>query len=339
MIKTVFPILLLLLLGFSELGCKSSEFSSQTPKKSGSGDTVVDPSLGDDDDDQTTGGSDAGDDDDDDLGGGGGDNSGDTIEESFKVGENGSKVDVLMFFDQSGSMDKFITEVSQRLGEFVKVFMQSKKNLDYRLLVVAGNFTMPVQNNKVGHLPTHIGNHNAIDVFKQIVSGDVSTGSIKLRKNSTKEFIVVSNDNSNQTAAEFASWVKDNRKDVGRVHINGFVGFKSTGPLGYLGPCYIDKAGTNYIEMAKHKDLGGLVQDMCTGDWDALMSNLGKKISNVDSNVFDLKEEASTNGIEVTLNGKKLGKSEWSYDEDDNSIEISADLDPQDDVKITYIKK
>lgn len=344
--------------------CQVNEFSSQTPTKKNSGDAVADADGNDTDKGQAGSG---------DLDGGGGAESadgedggsdglgnndssddligendeesgsnfksGDAIKDLFTVESNKGRVDVIMFFDQSGSMQKYISEVAQRLGKFIESFTKTKKNLDYRMLVVAKDFSLGIQSDRVGHVQIGIGNHNAVDVFKDLITGKVSSGKIRLRKKSTKEFIIVSNDNSSQTAPDFGTWAKSNRNKVGRIHINGFIGFKSTGPLGYLGPCYIDKAGTNYIEMTKHKSLGGMVQDMCSGDWDALMNNLGKKISEVASNVFDLSEEPVEKSILVKLNGTNLASGSWNYDTEDNSIEVTAKLEPTDKISISYDKK
>lgn len=339
------------------ISCQDSQFAGESPsKKKQSSDLTPDgndDSLDDETDEDRTDGDDSpeggGDEGgtigsgDDILGGedlGNGFKSGDSVKDLHLVKSNKNKVDVFLFFDQSGSMQKFISEVSARLGTFIAKFTQSKKQLDYRILVVAKDYNLTVQNERVGHARIGIGNHNAIDVFKDLLTGKQSTGSIKLRKSSTKEFIIVSNDNSNQTAEAFATWARENRSKVGRIHVNSFIGFKSTGPLGYLGPCYIDKAGTNYIDMAKHKYLGGLAQDMCSGNWDGLIDNLGKKITEVDSNLFDLSEEPeNASDIKVSINGKELSGSGWKYDADANAVEISAILSPDDKVVIAYTKK
>ncbi len=345
----------LVLFGF---GCQQSDFSGESGKKTNKADTT-EPNLTNNDDlekaelnpgeesdkkppvdeeEEEPGGSESDAIDDTDLG----ENtskSGDEIKDIFRVASNKGKVDVMLFFDQSGSMQKYISEVAKRLNTFVEKFSQSKKNIDYRILVVAKDYTLPIQNERVGHVRIGIGNHNAIDVFKDLVTGKVNPGAVKLRKSSTKEFVVVSNDNSSQNAADFGTWARANRNKVGRIHINGFIGFKSTGPLGYLGSCYIDKAGTNYIDMTKHKYLGGLAQDMCTGNWDTLIDNLGKKITEIETNVFDLSEEPVIKSISVKVDNETLAKSSWSYSEDGNSVEITSILNPDSKVTISFVKK
>lgn len=259
------------------------------------------------------------------------------LTESFPVNETAGKVDIIFFFDQSNSMDQFINEVSQRLGAFIQNFMQNNSKFDYRLLVVAKTFNMPVQNDKVGITNIKIGNHGAIPTAKQLFTGQASSGNIKLRKNSTKEIVVVTNDRANVNADQFAQWARDNRREVGKIHVNGFVGFKATGFLGRLGPCYVDHAGADYRAMGNHPDLGGLVQDICSPNWDSLMNKLGEKITANTTSVFSLsKKPKNTDSLKINIGDKLLSSAEYEYDEKDNSVEILIPLSKSDTVQISY---
>jgi hypothetical protein len=352
--KKINSLLFLLSATLIAIGCQQSDFSGESAKKPPKA-AAQEPNLTNSEDLEKSETEDPGEDkkdpSEDQTGGSESDNiddteagentakSGDDIKDTFSVRSNKGKIDVLLFFDQSGSMQKYISEVAKRLNAFVQKFSESKKNLDYRILVVAKDYSLPIQNERIGHVRIGIGNHNAIDVFKDLVTGKVNPGSVKLRRSSVKEFVVVSNDNSSQNASDFGAWARANRNKVGRIHINGFIGFKSTGPLGYLGNCYIDKAGTNYIEMTKHKYLGGLAQDMCSGNWDTLIDNLGKKITDIETNVFDLSEEPVVDSIIVKVDNEALTKSSWNYSEDGNAVEITSTLNPDSKISISYTKK
>jgi hypothetical protein len=310
-------------------GCQDTEFEGSSGAKDktkrGNGDAIGDGNGNDDGKTPNLGGGDSQD---------GGDGY---VNDSFTVSETPGKVDILFFFDQSNSMSKFIGEVSQRLGAFIQKFSNDNSNIDYRLLVVAKTFNMPVQNDKVGITNIYIGNHGSIPTAKQLLKGEKSSGNIKLRKNSVKEIVVVTNDRANVGADQFAQWAKDNRREVGKVHVNGFVGFKESSFLGRLGSCFVDHAGADYIAMGNHPDLGGLIQDICSPSWDNLMNKLGEKISANTTSVFTLSQKpTNAEDLEVEVSGKKLSPDDYEYDEKDNSVEIFIDLSRTDVVKIGY---
>lgn len=264
------------------------------------------------------------------LGDGGDDASGEKRDLLFRPDDN-TKVDLIFLFDTSPSMDDFVNAVQTRMEGFINQWLADKDNLDYQILVV-GEVDPTVSDARVGYYREYVGSHSALGRAKEVLTSGQKYGSVQLRPKSVKQLVVISNDDSSANAQAFKAWVEQNKKLVGRVHVNGFVGFDESS---FFSDCYIDGKGQTYMTLGNDAETKGLVQDLCSSDWNRLIENLGKRVARTVSSTFKLDDPPDDpDRIQVRVNGNET--EEFYYDGDDQTVTVEDELEAGDKVEISY---
>jgi hypothetical protein len=271
-------------------GCEKNEIGS-------SGDGDVDGDSDGDSDGDTDGDTDADADGDAD---GDGDSDGDTdtvCDEVTSVAENVLvPVDIIIAIDNSGSMDYESNWVQANMNGFSGQIVAS--GVDAHIVLISattaqsdngicvpaplGSGDCPVDSNPPNyrHVEQPIGSNDALYRVHQTFD----QWSDMLRPGSERHFIVMSDDNSDDTAATFVGWMSGHGIDEFRFHSI----VASIGPLAAiansfclaLGVPLTAAAGTVYMELTQLT--GGVYGDLCLQDFAGVFDEVATVVSDVE---------------------------------------------------------
>lgn len=239
-----------------------------------------------------------------------------------------TNVDIIFAMDTSESMAEEKSRLEAQMGRFLQQLSEKQYNLDFQVFMIGENFQFPQNStaSKMALVPLRVGSHDALKISQYFLStGAAST--MRLRNGSTKELVIISDQDSDQKLLkEFQAYI-NGFKD--KIHINSIVGLPNSLQTS---SCRILAAGRSYIDLSRKTE--GTIQDLCSEDWGDLLDTLARSIiSGSRGAIFALRFQADTRaGIKVLLNGKPLPESEFTYDPDGPSIILGTT--PGDDVNI-----
>jgi hypothetical protein len=311
------------------------------------------------------------------------------------VQSNTLSVDVLWVVDNSCSMGDNQTSLRQNFPSFIDMFIGS--DLDWHVGLVSTTTenpwtgqngklyaandgtryldpTMPDADVKFGEMVKKLGVNGSgtesglLAAFRAIAQpGDQATTNAGFyREDAALHIVVVSDeeDQSNQwrdgiTVPEFITWLQD-LKPLADIPIT----FSSIVTMPGGGSCgSIDEtAGTKYLQVTQ--TIGGVESDICTGDWNDVLQEIGEKASGRRREFF-LSEVPVEHTIDVLVKGKRMqrhgvdldklpagrtvdqGCKRWfgddatcfpfTYDPIRNSVQLTDWMpNPLDSVEITY---
>ena len=103
--------------------------------------------------------------------------------------------------------------------------------------------------------------------------------------------------------------------------------------------CTINSAGDKYISTSE--STGGLVVDICTGDFQGALQDLSLAAAGLSSNFTLNRVPNSENNIEVSINGQSIPQDTqngWTYDSVTNSIRFHGNFVPLegDSIDVVY---
>lgn len=189
--------------------------------------------------------------------------------------------EIYMLVDTSGSMDHEKAAVAANIASFTSQFTMQGAGLDYHLYLV-GNFdaaSIPSHPNVTLVNDIQIKSHDALTKYLSLFddNNDGLGASQYVLPDPLKhqEIIVVSDDETNLSAADFHTALTG--KGVTSYSLNGIIGLPTSVDIPDI--CEIAGVGNQYIAGAASSPIPGLVIDLCQEDWDAILSELGQKIS------------------------------------------------------------
>ena len=247
-------------------------------------------------------------------------------------------LDILWVIDNSGSMNRFQTNLSNNTGAFVNAFFNI--GADFHIAVITTDdpsFSTIVSNttpNAVSVLSQLLvpgisgsGFEQGIEMSFQSLSNGLYSGpgSAFFRQDAKLVVIYVSDEqdwshNGWQTYTTFF----DNLKPAGDFIPYGVIGDIPNGcqlsTWGYNNA----QAGYGYYELINY--YGGKYYSICASDWGLQLQDLAAEVSA--SRYFLLSEDkVLSETIEVTVNGQL--STDWEYVEDDNKIAFFEDSVPE----------
>lgn len=194
--------------------------------------------------------------------------------------------DIIWAVDQSGSMNQETAYVQTKINEFTNAIAAS--NVDYRVVMVAsptgGNAVCvppPLSGGSCGDGPRFklIDHHVESNDALQIIVSEYPNYSSFLRPNALKHFVVITDDNSDMSAANFTAalggfqppgmfskWKFHAVYSYGSVPVVGCLGAFGTGAL----------VGTVYAQLVQQT--GGVQDQICNGTWQPLFTEVTKQI-------------------------------------------------------------
>lgn len=286
-----------------------------------------------------------------------------------KITQGVASVDIVFALDTSGSMGEEKTALETNIAGFVNQLTTAGKDIDYRVWMIASGFTFPsVDPARFEIVPRKVESNDALQIIKEFVTGTLavpvppatgiatgtatstSTGTTtppipspprKLRENSLKQFVVVTDDNAKGIlATDFLSLEATNPLLTNKTSFNGVIGLKQ----GKISPtCNIAAVGTEYQTLASSPQTKGLIQDLCASDWNKLLETLAKKIvTEAQVREFSLDKIAEkVSLIDVEVGGRSIAASGYAYDPAKNTITLTPENAPRKDeiLIITYTPK
>ncbi len=262
------------------------------------------------------------------------------------VQEETPVLDVLWVVDDSGSMNRFQSNLASNIGLFVGTFMAT--GADYHMSVITTSNHMPgpmitsLDPDPAGTLATQVmvgtygsGNEKGILMSERALStaSSVGPGSAFFRNDATLVVIYVS-DEPDHSDGGWSSYLTffNSIKPAGQFIPYGVIGDHPAG-------CTVGSGfgtaqfGSGYWHVIDH--YGGAWYSICATDWGVQLQNLADALTS--RRAYQLEEnDPIIDSIEVTVNGQTT--SEWEYDASRNAVVFATDAVPEEGqtVEITY---
>lgn len=240
--------------------------------------------------------------------------------ESFSVSLGGTgKVDIAFLLDTSSSMKEETTSLINGLQGFMSRLAASNQQLDYQIFIIGQSSKISLSlpdMSKIDMRNSEVNSHSALWNAYHFLEGNtdkVPAGRLNLRADAVKELVVLSDDDAKViTASEFGPYLKNNASKLGAVHVNGFVGLPTSVKTS---SCRIAAVGQSYLTLASDPVVGGMIADLCTADWQALLGTLADQVKDraIQGNVVTLKAKPTSRAaFRVTVDGVSF--TDFTYD-------------------------
>lgn len=194
--------------------------------------------------------------------------------------------DMYFVVDTSDSMNYERNKLSLAMQRFIDQF-EKVGVTDFRMVFIGQNFSFPQQvktDARMVEVSVPIESSDGlirfVEVMRGMHDGAATYGDpnkpFPLKSSRDAELIMVTDDNAAVSAQAFRDQVTDLNM---KLSVNGFVALRDIGSTTEFGAqCRFNRTGHVYIELAKDQNPAGLIQDVCTENWDGLMDNLVKSI-------------------------------------------------------------
>ena len=254
-------------------------------------------------------------------------------------------LDVLWVVDDSGSMSRFQTNLSNNIGLFVASFMAT--GADYHMGVITtsdhyiGSLITATDPDPAGALALEVmvgvggsGMERGIEMSEKALSSAVSAGpgSTFFRTEATLVVIYVSDepDHSTGTWSSYTSFF-DGLKPPGQFIPYGVIGDPYSGCT--VTPYGSAQFGAGYFDLIDH--YGGDWYSICSDEWGVQLQNLADALL-ARSSYQLLEEDPIVDSIEVRVNGQL--SEDWEYEGSSNSVEFDSEHVPEEGqtIEITY---
>jgi hypothetical protein len=251
--------------------------------------------------------------------------------------DSSGKADLILLLDSSDSMADERGKLSGNLAGFMGKLSDPALGLDYQVIVIGTDFVFPqTAQGKVEFLQQKVDSHDALAVLQTFLMSPPQ-GAISLRSDAAKEVIVVTDDNASMAPRDFEAWANQQAAHIGKVRINGFVG---TDESRQAASCKIAAPGSTYIRLQTSPTVGGLIQDICSDDWERMLGALADRIiSHRSATELTLSKPIRKGAlVKVILNGTPIDATHVSINSDRNSILLDGTIvaKPGDKVRVTY---
>ncbi len=247
-------------------------------------------------------------------------------------------VDISFVVDTSGSMYEEMEKLEANMESFVNAFVPLSSKLDFQVFFIGTNFDFPASvssNPKFSHVKQNVQSFDGLKRSVDFLSHKYDS-TLQPRKEAIQHLIFITDDDSlDMTSDSF----KDDAKSLGysQIHVNGFVGL-TKGENSES--CIIENVGSVYQDLSKDSEHSGLIQDLCTDDWNAMLDALAKSIlSEVALSSFRLSKQAvDKDGFRVLVDGKLVPDYGYTYHASSNSIVFKDGYEPKSgsSIKIYY---
>ncbi len=271
-------------------------------------------------------------------------NSDGTVSENFfglTTIKSTVKVDVIIAMDTSGSMIDEKNKLEDNMEKFLKEFNDTP-GVDHQVFMIGGglrvgnvvlgyDFDFPdLDKNRFDHIDQHVSSTDALFKLKDFIDGDYDSD-LELRKDTVKELLVVTDDNSeNFSASDFKDYLKSKEDKYGKFRFNGFVWRSGKGNNGQSW-CTKAREGTVYEKLAGDDKFGGMIQHLCNKDWGDMIKQFAERIIELNAEVeFPLGRKVDPNApIRVLINNQDISTNYWQFDTENNSLIFIDGLSPQ----------
>ncbi|MFT7621088.1 MAG: hypothetical protein ACI9WU_000249 [Myxococcota bacterium] len=228
-------------------------------------------------------------------------------------------VDIVFIVDQSDSMSGEIPMVQQYLSDYAAFV--TGETVDYHVILVATRYDdanaicVPeplggpacTNSSTFKQIEQQVSSHNGL----QLVMDEIDAIEAFMRVDSTRHFVMISDDES-QVDAQTFDFFLNSRPGYDNYAFHSIVSVNS-------GDCAIS-TGDTYAELSQMT--GGFVLDVCDANWGGSYEQLGTA-SAVASASFFLEEPAVAETVGVTYDGVPMAVGSWTYDPATNRVTLS----------------
>lgn len=222
-------------------------------------------------------------------------------------------VDVVFAVDTSASMGEEKANLEKNMSGFLTILEQEAPSADFQIFMIGEDFRFPDDAQKITKVEERVDSHNALMLLRDFFNDDLVLTK-KPRAEAMKQMVVISDDNARDvTAPLFLDFMDKSPMFAAGAAFNGFVGLDSSVQNAQ---CSLMEVGKEYLTIAADQKFGGMIQDLCSQDWNKLLKNLAKKIaSEVRSRFFKLDFPANpAQPIIITVDGIQVDSATAQYD-------------------------
>ena len=254
-------------------------------------------------------------------------------------------LDVLWVVDDSGSMNRFQTNLSSNIGLFVNTFMATGADYHMSVITTSDYHASPVITSSspdpAGTLASDVmvgitgsGMEKGIQMAVRALgsSNSAGHGSLFFRDSATLVVVYVS-DEPDHSDLGWASYISffDSIKPPGQFIPYGVIGDYPSGCT--TNPFGSAQYGAGYWDMIDH--YGGDWYSICASDWGVQLQNLANALSAKRAYSLD-ENDPIEETISVYVNGQLTPN--WEYDENTNSVIFHEDYIPEEgqSIEIEY---
>ncbi len=255
-------------------------------------------------------------------------------------------LDILWVIDNSGSMNRFQTNLSLNIGSFMGAFIAT--GADYNMAVITTDdpsFTTiikPTSPDPESQLASLVmmgiygsGIEKGIEMVSNSLSDPAAAGPGGLFfRESSKLVVIFVSDEPDQSAAGWSSYISffDGLKSPGDFIPYGVIGDHPSG-CSISSPFGNAQYGAGYWDLIDH--YGGEWYSICASDWGVQLQDLAGEVTGRRSFWLD-EPDPMVDTIEVRVNGQL--STDWEYDESRNAIVFAEDHVPREGqtVDISY---
>lgn len=243
--------------------------------------------------------------------------------ETFIFEAEAAPVDIVFVVDQSTSMTDLIPVVRNYLQDFAAAI--TELGVDYHVILVASRYKgtnaiciePPLAGDSCKDSDTfvqidkQVGSHDALG----LVMGNIEPIEAFLRPNSARQFVVISDDESEMPGANFDFFLKS-KTGFDTYTFHAIVGFDTVTCATGMGLQYLGLAAST----------GGLSIDICSMGWSATFSKLGESAVTATTS-FALSHSPPGDPIEVSFDGvPQPAETTWTFEPSTNRIVLTAPL-------------
>lgn len=252
-------------------------------------------------------------------------------------------LDILWVVDDSGSMNRFQSNLSSNIGSFVTAFMAT--GADYRMAVIT------TSRSEIGSIIDYTTTNPEAAIASEVLVGTFGSGQ---ERGLEMSFLALSDPNSAGPGGWFFRvdskliivYVSDepDNSDPWNNYINFFDQLKPAGnfiPIAVIGDhpngCMLSggtaQFGAGYWDLVNY--YGGSWYSICAQDWGAQLQAIGSQLAGVRS--YELEHsDPIIDTIVVKVNGQTV--TEWIYDQNSNEVIFNDGFVPEEGqtVEILY---
>ncbi|MFK7824001.1 MAG: vWA domain-containing protein [Oligoflexales bacterium] len=204
--------------------------------------------------------------------------------------------DVVFAVDTSGSMSGEMEKLEQTLPAFIDQMSKEFPGDSFQMFMLSEDEfdlgDINAQDPRYHPKNLEVSSQNALEIVfnfvdlpaNQCVDNQITPEGC-IRKDSNKELVVISDDQSDYSMAEFLDLVNGSEFLKDKTGVNGFVGLeedddddKGKGKGKEDDGCSIQEIGQTYIDLAANADTMGLVQHLCEENYTELLVKLKESI-------------------------------------------------------------
>ena len=229
--------------------------------------------------------------------------------------------DVIITWDDSGSMNDKVTKMQNNVRDFVTNL--DAKNANSKVVMMGVGFAFPTDLDNFRVVSRPIGSHNTLTYLSQYLQ----TASA-VRQGAAIDVVMITDDNA--VAPEtLASQMPSTLNGV-KIRYNSIIGLKA----GVNTPsCSVKSLGTEYQTLSQQS--GGMVLDICAQDMNPLLQQFFANLTLVNQ-VYQLQAKVDTTVAPVvTVDGKTLAATDYTIDAAAATLKIADAALPREKADIT----